>query len=150
MPLSILIFWARRTHAPDLDISGMTERNQPLLAATVSFSGTVVLLLIQAPALTTTIMLGYSVGTLSSSWLIYDGKSAPTRWASQDRLSCSSLSLARGACCLDCLYRSSSGAGCYLKKHTLAQALVGSVAGFVLAAFGLWLVFVYSAPFAAH
>ncbi|MGZ4862448.1 MAG: hypothetical protein ACXV2E_06660 [Halobacteriota archaeon] len=42
------------------------------------------------------------------------------------------------------------GSRVYLKKHTLAQVLVGSVAGCVLAAFGLWLVFVYGAPFGAQ
>ena len=151
MPLSILIFWARRTHAPDLDISGMTERNQPLLVATASFfTGTVVLLLIQAPALTTTIMLGYSVGTLfiflvNLRWKISAhsmGISGPTVV----------LLFVFGpwGVLLGLLIPLVIWSRVYLKKHTLAQALVGSVAGFVLAAFGLWLVFVYSAPFAAH
>jgi len=151
MPLSILIFWARRTHSPDLDVSGMTERSQPLFVATVSFFiGTIALLLIRAPALTTTIMLGYSVGTLfiffvNLHWKISAhamGVAGPTvvllfvfgPWG-----------VLLGLCLPLVIW-----SRVYLKKHTLAQALVGSVAGFVLAAFGLWLVFVYNAPFAAH
>jgi len=151
MPLSILIFWARRTHAPDLDISGMTERNQPLLAATVSFfTGTVVLLLIQAPPLTTTVMLGYSVGTLFIFFV-------NLRW----KISAHAMGIAGPTVVLlfvfgpwgvllGLLVPLVIWSRVYLKKHTLAQALVGTVAGFVLAGFGLWLVFVYNAPFAAH
>ena len=151
MPLSILIIWARRTHAPDLDISGMTERSQPLLVATVSFFfGTVVLLLIRAPALTTTIMLGYSVGTLFIFFV-------NLRW----KISAHAMGIAGPTVVLlfvfglwgvllGLLLPLVIWSRVYLKKHTLAQALAGSVAGFVLAAFGLWLVFVYSAPIAAH
>ncbi len=145
MPLGILIIWARKTHSHDLDVSGMTERSQPLLVATVSFFiGTVVLLLIQAPALTTTLMLGYSVGTLFIFFV-------NLRW----KISAHAMGVAGPTVVLifvfglwgvllGLLLPLVIWSRVYLKKHTLAQTLVGSVAGFVLAAFGLWLVFVYS------
>jgi hypothetical protein len=65
MPLSILIIWARRTHAHDLDVPVMADRGLPLLvAATSYFIGAAVLLLIPAPPLTAVVMVGYCAGTL--------------------------------------------------------------------------------------
>lgn len=150
MPLSILIIWARRTHAHDLDVPGMTERGQPLLVATVSYLVGTVVLLIRAPPLTTAVMLGYSAGTLfifcvNLRWKISIhamGIAGPT----------AVLLFVFGAwgVLLGLLLPAVIWSRVYLKKHTVAQALAGGVVGFVLAAFGLWLVLVYSAPFAAH
>jgi membrane-associated phospholipid phosphatase len=151
MPLSILIIWERRTHSPDLDVSGMTERNQPLFAATVSFfMGTIVLLLIRAPALTTTIMLGYSVGTLFIFFVNLRWKISAHATGIAGPTVVLLFVFGPWGVLLGLLLPLVIWSRVYLKKHTLAQALAGSVAGFVLAAFGLWLVFVYSAPFAAH
>ncbi|MGZ4882044.1 MAG: PAP2 family protein [Halobacteriota archaeon] len=150
MPLSILVIWARKTHSHDLDVSGMTERSQPLFVATVSFFvGTIVLLLVRAPLLTTTLMLGYSVGTLFIFFV-------NLRW----KISAHAMGVAGPTIVLlyvfglwgvllGLLLPLVIWSRVYLKKHTLAQTLVGSVAGFVLAALGLWLVFVHGVPFVA-
>jgi membrane-associated phospholipid phosphatase len=151
MPLSILIIWARRTHAHDLDVPGMADRSQPLLVASVSyFIGTVVLLLIRAPPLTTAVMLGYSAGTLVI-FLIN------LRW----KISIHTMGIAGPTAVflfvfgpwgvlLGLLLPPVIWSRVYLKKHTIAQALAGGLVGFLLAAFGLWLVLVYSAPFAVQ
>ncbi len=151
MPLSILIIWARRTHAHDFDIPGMADRSQPLLVATVSyFVGTVVLLSIRAPPLTNAVMLGYSTGTLVIFFI-------NLRW----KISVHAMGIAGPTAVLLFVFGSWGvllglllppviWSRVYLKKHTLGQALGGGLAGFVLAAFGIWLVLVYSAPFAAQ
>ncbi len=151
MPLSILIIWARRTHAHDLDVPGMVDRSQPLLVATVSyFIGTAVLLLIRAPPLTTTVMLGYGVGTLFIFFV-------NLRW----KISVHAMGIAGPTVVLlfvfgpwgvllGLLLPLVIWSRVYLDKHTVAQALAGGLAGFALASFGLWLVFVYSVPFAAY
>ena len=151
MPLGILIFWARRTHAPDLDVSGMTERSQPLFVATVSFFiGTIVLLLIRAPPLTTTMMLGYSVGTLFIFFVNLWWKISAHAMGVAGPTVVLLFVFGPWGVLLGLLLPPVIWSRVYLKKHTLAQALAGGVAGFVLAAFGLWLVLVYSAPFAAQ
>ena len=129
----------------------MTERSQPLLVAAVSyFVGTVVLLLIRAPPLTTAVMLDYSVGTL---FIFF----ANLRW----KISIHTMGIAGPTAVflfvfgpwgvlLGLLLPPVIWSRVYLKKHTIAQVLAGGLVGFVLAAFGLWLVLVYSAPFAAQ
>ncbi len=141
VPLSILIIWARRTNAYDLDISARTDRNHPLLLAAVSyFFGTAVLLIIHAPILTATVMFGYFAGTLflflvNLRWKISIhtmGIAGPTTvlifvfgyWGALLALLLPPVIWSR----------------VYLKKHTVAQALAGAAVGFLLTAFTLWLL----------
>jgi membrane-associated phospholipid phosphatase len=151
MPLSILVIWARRTHANDLDVSAMADRSQPLLIATVSyFIGIAALLFFQAPFLTTIVMLGYAVGTLfiflvNLRWKISVhamGVAGPT----------TVLLFVFGlwGVLLGLLLPPVIWSRVYLKKHTVAQALVGALAGFVLGASGLLLVLVYRVPLVAQ
>jgi membrane-associated phospholipid phosphatase len=151
MPLSILVIWTRRTHAQELDVSAMADRSQPLLVATVSyFIGVVALLLVRAPLLTAVVMLGYAVGTLfiflvNLRWKISVhamGVAGPT----------TVLLFVFGpwGVLLGLLLPPVIWSRVYLKKHTVSQALVGALAGFLLGAFGLWLVFVCRAPIVAQ
>lgn len=151
MPLSVLVIWTRRTHAHDLDVSAKADRSQPLLVATVSyFIGIAALLLVRAPLLTTIVMLGYAVGTLfiflvNLRWKISIhamGVAGPT----------TVLLYVFGAwgVLLGLLLPPVIWSRVYLKKHTVAQALAGALAGFVLGAFGLWLVLIYHAPILAQ
>lgn len=149
VPLSILIIWARRTNAYDLDISARTDRNHPLLLAAVSyFFGTAVLLIIHAPILTATVMFGYFAGTLflflvNLRWKISIhtmGIAGPTTvlifvfgyWGALLALLLPPVIWSR----------------VYLKKHTVAQALAGAAVGFLLTAFTLWLLLAYGPSYA--
>ena len=144
VPLCILIVWARRTNAHDMDVPARTDRNLPLLLATVSyFVGTAVLLIIRAPLLSTAVMFGYFAGTLFI-FLVN------LRW----KISIHTMGIAGpttvlvyvfgywGAL-LGLLLPPVIWSRVYLKKHTLAQALAGAFVGFLLTAFALWLVFTY-------
>lgn len=66
LPLSVLLIWETRTNAKfDLEIPARTDRNHPLLVASASYLiGTVVLVAVHAPLLTTVVMFGYFAGTL--------------------------------------------------------------------------------------
>jgi membrane-associated phospholipid phosphatase len=149
VPLSILIIWARRTNAYELDISARTDRNHPLLLAAVSyFFGTAVLLIIHAPILTATVMFGYFAGTLflflvNLRWKISIhtmGIAGPTTvlifvfgyWGALLALLLPPVIWSR----------------VYLKKHTVAQALAGAAVGFLLTAFALWLLLAYGPSYA--
>jgi membrane-associated phospholipid phosphatase len=149
VPLCILIVWARRTNAHDMDVPARTDRNLPLLLATVSyFVGTAVLLIIRAPLLSTAVMFGYFAGTLFI-FLVN------LRW----KISIHTMGIAGpttvlvyvfgywGAL-LGLLLPPVIWSRVYLKKHTLAQALAGAVVGFLLTAFALWLVLSFGLPYA--
>jgi membrane-associated phospholipid phosphatase len=149
VPLSILIIWARRTNAYDLDISARTDRNHPLLLAAVSyFFGTAVLLIIHAPILTATVMFGYFAGTLflflvNLRWKISIhtmGIAGPT----------TVLIFVFGywGALLTLLLPPVIWSRVYLKKHTVAQALAGAAVGFLLTAFTLWLLLAYGPSYA--
>ena len=148
VPLCILIVWARRTNAHDMDVPARTDRNLPLLLATVSYLvGTAVLLIIRAPLLSTAVMFGYFAGTLFI-FLVN------LRW----KISIHTMGIAGpttvlvyvfgywGAL-LGLLLPPVIWSRVYLKKHTLAQALAGAVVGFLLTALALWLVFTYGRLF---
>ncbi len=144
MPLSILVIWARKTHARDLDVPGMADRKEPLLIATVSyFVGALVLLLSQAPPLTTVVMFGYGVGTLLIFFINLRWKISIHTWGVAGPTAILLFVFGPWGVLLGLLVPPVIWSRVYLKKHTLAQALGGGVVGFVLAAFGLWLVFVY-------
>jgi membrane-associated phospholipid phosphatase len=150
VPLSILIIWARRTNAHDMDVPARTDRNLPLLLATVSyFVGTAVLLIIRAPLLSTAVMFGYFAGTLfiflvNLRWKISIhtmGIAGPT----------TVLVFVFGwwGALLGLLLPPVIWSRVYLKKHTLAQALAGAVVGFLLTAFALWLVLICGLSYAS-
>jgi membrane-associated phospholipid phosphatase len=129
----------------------MADRSQPLLVATISFFiGTAVLLFVRAPPLTTTIMLGYSVGTLFIFFVNLRWKISAHAMGIAGPTVVLLFAFGPWGMLLGLLLPLVIWSRMYLKKHTLAQTLAGSVAGFVLAAFGLWLVFVYNAPFAVQ
>ena len=149
VPLSILIIWARRTNAHDMDVPARTDRNFPLLLATVSyFIGTAVLLIIRAPLLSTAVMFGYFAGTLfiflvNLRWKISIhtmGIAGPT----------TVLVFVFGywGALLGLLLPPVIWSRVYLKKHTVAQALAGAVVGFLLTAFALWLVLSFGLSYA--
>jgi membrane-associated phospholipid phosphatase len=149
VPLSILIIWARRTNAYDLDISGRTDRNHPLLLAAVSyFFGTAVLLIIHAPILTATVMFGYFAGTL---FLFF----VNLRW----KISIHTMGIAGPTTVLIFVFGYWGAllalllppviwSRVYLKKHTVAQALAGAAVGFFLTACALWLLLAYGPSYA--
>jgi membrane-associated phospholipid phosphatase len=149
VPLSILIIWARRTNAYDLDISARTDRNHPLLLAAVSyFFGTAVLLIIHAPILTATVMFGYFAGTL---FLFF----VNLRW----KISIHTMGIAGPTTVLIFVFGYWGAllalllppviwSRVYLKKHTVAQALAGAAVGFLLTAFTLWLLLAYGPSYA--
>ncbi|MGA7074959.1 MAG: PAP2 family protein [Halobacteriota archaeon] len=150
VPLGILIIWARRTNAHDMDLPARTDRSHPLLLATVSyFIGTAVLLIIRAPVLSTAVMFGYFAGTL---FLFF----VNLRW----KISIHTMGIAGpttvlvfvfgywGAL-LGLLLPPVIWSRVYLKKHTVAQALAGAVVGFLLTAFALWLLLAYGPSYAS-
>ena len=149
VPLSILIIWARRTNAYNLDISARTDRNFPLLLAAVSyFIGTAVLLIIHAPILTATVMFGYFAGTL---FLFF----VNLRW----KISIHTMGIAGPTAVLIFVFGYWGAllalllppviwSRVYLKKHTVAQALAGAAVGFLLTAFALWLLLTYGLSYA--
>ena len=150
VPLSILIIWARRTNAHDMDVPTRTDRNHPLLLATVSYLiGTAVLLIIRAPLLSTALMFGYFAGTLfiflvNLRWKISIhtmGIAGPT----------TVLVFVFGywGALLGLLLPPVIWSRVYLKKHTVAQAIAGAVVGFLLTASALWLVLAYGLSFAS-
>jgi len=151
MPLSILVVWARRTHAHDLDVSAMADRSQPLLVATVSyFIGIAALLLVRAPLLTSVVMLGYAVGTLFIFLVNLRWKISVHAMGVAGPITVFLFVFGLWGVLLGPLLPLVIWSRVYLKKHTVAQALVGALAGFVLGAFGLWLVFIYRAPILAQ
>jgi len=122
VPLSVLLIWETRTNAKfDLDIPARTDRNHPLLVASASYLiGTVVLVAVHAPVLTTVVMLGYCAGTLFLFFINLYWKISIHAMGMQDQRPCSYLSLVIGVCRWDCSYCLLSGAG-YTSKSTRSR-----------------------------
>src|SRR5665647_2281558 len=149
VPLSILIIWARRTNAHDMDIAARTDRNHPLLLAAVSYLiGTTVLLIVHAPLPTTAVMFGYFAGTFFLYFV-------NLRW----KISIHTMGIAGPTIVLIVVFGYWGAllvlllppviwSRIYLKKHTVAQALGGAAVGFLLTALALWLLLAYGPLYA--
>lgn len=149
VPLSILIIWARRTNAHDMDIAARTDRNHPLLLAAVSYLiGTAVLLIVHAPLPTTAVMFGYFAGTFFLYFV-------NLRW----KISIHTMGIAGPTIVLLVVFGYWGAllalllppviwSRIYLKKHTVAQALGGAAVGFLLTALALWLLLAYGPLYA--
>jgi hypothetical protein len=128
VPLSTLLIWETRANAKfDLDIPTRTERNHPLLFACASYLvAAVVLLAGHAPLLTTVVMFGYFVGTLFLFFInLY--------W----KISIHTMGIAGPTTVLVFVFGYWGALLVYLKKHTVAQAIMGAILGFVLTAIAL-------------
>jgi len=123
--------------------------NHPLLLAAVSYLiGTAVLLIIRAPLLTTVVMFGYFAGTF---FLFF----VNLRW----KISIHTMGIAGPTTVLIVVFGYWGAllalllppviwSRVYLKKHTVAQALGGTAAGFLLTALTLWLLLAYGPSYA--
>ncbi|MGZ4908408.1 MAG: PAP2 family protein [Halobacteriota archaeon] len=151
MPLSILIIWARRIQAPDLDVPSRTERSHPLLIAAVSyFVGTAVLLLIRAPPLIIAVMFGYGVGTLVIFFINLRWKISIHTAGIAGPTAVLVFVFGYWGVLLGLLLPPVTWSRVYLKKHTVAQALAGALVGFVLTGLALWLLLAYSPLYASQ
>src|ERR1035437_7575308 len=139
VPLSTLLIWETRANAKfDLDIPTRTERNHPLLFACASYLvAAVVLLAGHAPLLTTVVMFGYFVGTLFLFFInLYWKISIHTMGIAGPTTVLVFVFGYRGAL-LGLLLPPVIWSRVYLKKHTVAQAIMGAILGFVLTAIAL-------------
>jgi membrane-associated phospholipid phosphatase len=145
VPLSVLLIWETRTTTKfDLDIPARTERNRPLLVACASYLiGTVVLVAVHAPVLTTVVMFGYFAGTLLLFFInLYWKISIHTMGIAGPTTVCVFVFGYWGAL-LGLLLPPVIWSRVYLKKHTVAQTIAGAVLGFVLTAVMLSLLLRY-------
>ncbi len=145
VPLGVIFVLRRKTDARDIDIPLREERRRPLfLSAASYFVGTAVLLLAQAPLLITGVTFAYGIGTLVI-FLIN------LRW----KISIHTMGIAGPTTVLvfvfgvwgillGALLPLVTWSRVYLKKHTIAQALAGIVAGIALTTVAMWLLFAYS------
>lgn len=146
VPLSVLLIWETKTNAKfDLDIPAREDRNYPLLVAAASYLiGTVALVAVHAPLLTTVVMFGYFAG---SSLLFFIN----LYW----KISIHTMSIAGSTTVLVFVFGNWGAlmglllplviwSRVYLKKHTLAQAITGAILGFVLTAVTLSLLLRYT------
>ena len=146
VPLSTLLIWETRTNAKfDLDVPARTERNHPLLFASVSYLiGTAALVAAHAPLLTTVLMFGYFAGTLCLFFInLYWKISIHTMGIAGPTTVLVSV-FGYWGMLLGLLLPPVIWSRVYLKKHTVAQAITGAILGFVLTAVALSLLFLYA------
>lgn len=145
MPLSILMIWAKATSESDVDVPERTKRNHPLLFASASYLiGTLVLVAMHAPLLTTAIMLGYSLGTLLLFFINLSWKISIHTMGIAGPTTVLVFVFGYWGLLLGLLLPPVIWSRIYLKKHTIAQAIAGAVLGFVLTAITLSLLLVYA------
>jgi membrane-associated phospholipid phosphatase len=146
LPLSVLLIWETRTNAKfDLDIPARTDRNHPLLVASASYLiGTVVLVAVHAPLLTTVVMFGYFAGTLFLFFINLYWKISIHAMGIAGPTTVLVFVFGYWGVLLGLLLPPVIWSRVYLKKHTLAQALTGAILGFVLTAVMLSLLLRYA------
>jgi membrane-associated phospholipid phosphatase len=142
VPLSVLLIWETRTNAKfDLDIPARTDRNHPLLVASASYLiGTVVLVAVHAPVLTTVVMLGYCAGTLFLFFINLYWKISIHAMGIAGPTTVLVFVFGYWGVLLGLLLLPVIWSRVYLKKHTVAQAITGAILGFVLTAIMLSLL----------
>lgn len=142
MPLGILVLWRRRTDARDIDIPLREERGRPLLLAAVSYVvGTAILLLVRAPPLVTTVLFAYGLGTFIIFFINLRWKISIHTMAIAGPTTVLVFVFGAWGVLLGLLLPPVTWSRVYLKKHTLAQALAGIVAGVALTVIAMWLLF---------
>jgi hypothetical protein len=146
LPLSVLLIWETRTNAKfDLDIPARTDRNHPLLVASASYLiGTVVLVAVHAPLLTTVVMFGYFAGTLFLFFINLYWKISIHAMGIAGPTTVLVFVFGYWGVLLGLLLPPVIWSRVYLKKHTLAQALTGAILGFMLTAVMLSLLLRYA------
>ncbi|MGZ8892888.1 MAG: PAP2 family protein [Halobacteriota archaeon] len=146
LPLSVLLIWETRTNAKfDLDIPARTDRNHPLLVASASYLiGTVILVAVHAPLLTTVVMFGYFAGTLFLFFINLYWKISIHAMGIAGPTTVLVFVFGYWGVLLGLLLPPVIWSRVYLKKHTLAQALTGAILGFVLTAVMLSLLLRYA------
>jgi membrane-associated phospholipid phosphatase len=146
LPLSVLLIWETRTNAKfDLEIPARTDRNHPLLVASASYLiGTVVLVAVHAPLLTTVVMFGYFAGTLFLFFINLYWKISIHAMGIAGPTTVLVFVFGYWGVLLGLLLPPVIWSRVYLKKHTLAQALTGAILGFVLTAVMLSLLLRYA------
>jgi len=146
LPLSVLLIWETRTNAKfDLDIPARTDRNHPLLVASASYLiGTVVLVAVYAPLLTTVVMFGFFAGTLFLFFINLCWKISIHAMGIAGPTTVLVFVFGYWGVLLGLLLPPVIWSRVYLKKHTVAQAITGAVLGFVLTAVMLSLLLRYA------
>ena len=146
LPLSVLLIWETRTNAKfDLDIPARTDRNHPLLVASASYLiGTVVLVAVYAPLLTTVVMFGFFAGTLFLFFINLYWKISIHAMGIAGPTTVLVFVFGYWGVLLGLLLPPVIWSRVYLKKHTVAQAITGAVLGFVLTAVMLSLLLRYA------
>ena len=142
VPLSTLLIWETRASAKfDLDIPRRTERNQPLLFACASYLvGAMVLVAAHAPLLTTVVMFGYFVGTLLLFFINLYWKISIHAMGIAGPTTVLVFVFGYWGALLGLLLPPVIWSRVYLKKHTVAQAIMGAILGFVLTGVALSLL----------
>ncbi|MGZ4910707.1 MAG: PAP2 family protein [Halobacteriota archaeon] len=142
VPLSVLLIWETRTNAKfELDIPTRTDRNRPLLVASASyFLGTVVLVAVHAPLLTTVVMLGYCVGTLFLFFINLYWKISIHAMGIAGPTTVLIFVFGYWGVLFGLLLPPVIWSRVYLKKHTVAQTIAGAILGFVLTVVALSLL----------
>ncbi|MGZ7126942.1 MAG: PAP2 family protein [Halobacteriota archaeon] len=139
VPLSTLLIWEMRANAKfDLDIPTRTERNYPLLFACASYVvGAVVLVAGHAPLLTTVVTFGYFVGTLFLFFINLYWKISIHTMGIAGPTTVLVFVFGYWGALLGLLLPPVIWSRVYLKKHMVAQAIMGTILGFVLTAIAL-------------
>jgi membrane-associated phospholipid phosphatase len=139
VPLSTLLIWETRANAKlDLDIPTRTERNRPLLFACASYLvGAVVLVAVHAPLLTTIVMFGYFIGTFFLFFINLYWKISIHTMGIAGPTTVVVFVFGYWGALLGLLLPPVIWSRVYLKKHTVAQAIMGAILGFVLTAIAL-------------
>ena len=146
VPLSMLLLWETRTKAKiDLDVPARTERGRPLLFACTSYLiGTAALVAAHAPLLTTVLMFGYFAGTLCLFFINLYWKISIHTMGIAGPTTVLIFVFGYWGVLLGLLLPPVIWSRVYLKKHTVAQAIMGAVLGFVLTAVALSLLLLYA------
>lgn len=146
VPLSMLLLWETRTKAKiDLDVPARTERGHPLLFACTSYLiGTAALVAAHAPLLTTVLMFGYFAGTLCLFFINLYWKISIHTMGIAGPMTVLIFVFGYWGVLLGLLLPPVIWSRVYLKKHTVAQAIMGAVLGFVLTAVALSLLLLYA------
>lgn len=146
VPLSMLLLWETRTKAKiDLDVPARTERGRPLLFACTSYLiGTAALVVAHAPLLTTVLMFGYFAGTLCLFFINLYWKISIHTMGIAGPMTVLIFVFGYWGVLLGLLLPPVIWSRVYLKKHTVAQAIMGAVLGFVLTAVALSLLLLYA------
>jgi len=141
LPLTIILYWAKKLNT-DKDISNREDRFTPLIVGALSyFIGFAVSLILKVNPFLTVLLLCYSINTFIVTLITTKWKISIHTTGLSGPVTALIILLGSIGALFGLMYPVLIWSRVILKKHTMAQAIVGGVQGFFLTALELYLFY---------